>query len=192
MIRKWISEISGTSISIFTITSTIGGALSYLFGPWNKTFAGLLALMALDVITGVMTALKKKSAKTSDGKLSSKAGTDGLFKKVGIIIGVMSAYVSGLIFLPETEQAILLRDAVMCGFAFFEIVSIFENLNTLGVKIPPVVMKFIKAIKKKVYTEEPTNPSNESLIGDAEAKCDEKEEEALELLILGKDESGDK
>ena len=191
MIRKWISEISATSVSIFTITSTIGGALLYIFGPWNKIFAGLFILMGADVVTGVMTGLKKKSSKTEDGKLSSQAGTDGLFKKLGIIVGVMIAYVAGFIFLPDMEKAIAVRDAVICGFAFFEIVSVIENLNTLGVKMPPVMMKFINAIKKKIYADEPINPSNESL-SDAEAANDENEEEGLELLSLGKDEDGNK
>ena len=145
--------------------------------------------MGADVVTGVMTGLKKKSSKTEDGKLSSQAGTDGLFKKIGIIVGVMIAYVAGFIFLPDIEKAILLRDAVICGFAFFEIVSVIENLNTLGVKMPPVLLKFINVIKKKIYADEPINPSNESL-SDAEAANDEKEEEGLELLSLGKDENG--
>ena len=187
MIRKWISEISATSVSIFTVTSAIGGALVYIFGPWNATFAWLVILMGADVVTGVMTGIKKKSNKTEDGRLSSKAGTDGLFKKIGILIGVLISYAAGSMFLKDTEKAIVFRDAVICGFAFFEIVSVIENLNTLGVKFPPVFIKFIKAIKKKVYAEETDNPSNESL-SDAEEATDENEKEEIETLNLGEDE----
>jgi len=187
MIRKWASEITATSVSVFTVTSAIGGALVYLFGPWNKTFAWLVILMGADIITGVMTAIAQKSAKTEDGKFSSSAGTAGLFKKIGVLICIMATYGVGIIFLPKTEEAIVLRDAVICGFAFFEAASIFENLDKLGIKFPPVLIKFIKAIKKKVYSEkDPLNPSNESL-SDTEAANDEKEEE-IEPLNLGKDE----
>ncbi len=191
MIRKWAQEISATSISVFTIASTIGGALAYLFGPWNKIFAGLVILMGADFVTGVMTALAKKSGKTEDGKFSSSAGTLGLLKKIGVFIGVLVAYTGGIIFLPDTDQALVLRDAVICGFAFFELASIFENLDRLGVKIPPALIKFIKAIKNKVYEEkDTTNPGVESL-SDSEVANDENEEE-IEPLDLGEDEGNNK
>ena len=190
MIRKWASEITATSVSVFTVTSAIGGALVYLFGPWNKTFAWLVILMGMDLITGIMTALAKKSAKTEDGKFSSSAGTIGLFKKIGVLICVMVAYGGGTIFLPKTEEALVLRDAVICGFAFFEAASIFENLDKLGVKFPPVLIKFIKAIKKKVYSEDTINPENEPLSGEAEH--DENSKEEVEMLDLGQGKAGDK
>lgn len=186
MIRKWVDEINTASVVVFTGTSVISGALVYLFGPWNKVFAWLIIFMGADLITGIITAIVKKSAKTEDGKFSSAAGTVGLFKKIGVLICVMVAYGGGTVFLPTTEEALVLRDAVICGFAFFEVASIFENLDRLGVKFPPVLIKFVKKIKKKVYAEETTNPSDESL-SDAEAANDEKEEE-IELFSLGKDE----
>jgi toxin secretion/phage lysis holin len=180
MIRRWLSEITPLSATAFGAISTLGGALTYLFGAWNKIFVALVVFMAADVITGIMKAIKKKSDKTADGKLSSKAGTEGLFKKIGIFVGIMVAYWAGIMFLPNAEKAIWLRDAVICGFGFFELVSVIENLDALGVKIPPVLMKFIKAIKKKVYAEEPDNPIvTEAPISDEETIY-EKESEEME------------
>lgn len=177
MIRKWISEITLLSATTYGVVSTLGGLLTFLFGAWNKIFTALVVFMVADVITGVMKAIKKKSEKTADGKLSSKVGTEGLFKKIGIFIGIMVANWAGLMFLPDANQAILLRDAVICGFGFFEFISVIENLNAIGVKIPPVLMKFIKAIKKKVYAEEPDNPIvTEAPISDEENTYEESEE----------------
>ena len=179
MIRKWVSEITATSVSVFGAASAVGGILIYLFGPWNKLFMGLFVLFGADVITGVMTALKKKSDKTEDGKLSSKAGTEGLFKKIGVVVCIAVIYTLGYMFLPNEDQALLVRNMAICGFGFFEAVSVIENLNTLGVKIPPIVIKFIKVIKKKVYADEPINLNlTEEPVSDEENNYEEREEAA--------------
>lgn len=177
MIRKWLSEITPLNLSIFSITSAAGGALTYLFGPWNKLFAGLFILMAADVITGVMKAIAKKSEKTADGSLESSAGILGLFKKVGVLISILVVYVMGYMFLPNTDQALLARDMAICGFGFFEAKSIFENLDKLGFKIIPFIKKFMNLIKKKVDSMEPeTQTMTEELISDEEEKNEESEE----------------
>lgn len=180
MIRKWLSEITPLNLSIFSITSAAGGALTYLFGPWNKLFAGLFILMVADVITGVMKAIAKKSEKTADGKLESSAGIFGLFKKVGILISILVVYVIGYMFLPDINQAILARDMAICGFGFFEAKSIFENLDKLGVKIIPFIKKFMNLIKKKTDSMEPENQTvTEAPIPDEETIY-EKESEEME------------
>lgn len=177
MIRKWLSEITPLNLSIFSITSAAGGALTYLFGPWNKLFAGLFILMVADVITGVMKAIAKKSEKTTDGSLESSAGILGLFKKAGVLISILVVYVMGYMFLPDINQAILARDAAICGFGFFEAKSIFENLDKLGFKIIPFIKKFMNLIKKKVDSMEPeTQTMTEELISDEEEKNEESEE----------------
>lgn len=157
MIRRWLSEITLVSASVFAATSAIGGVLVYLFGPWNKLFAGLFILMGADVITGVMKAVAKKSEKTEDGKLKSSVGIEGLFKKAGIVICIMVVYVAGYMFLPDIQQAIVARDMAIYGFGFFEAKSILENLSKLGVEIIPFVKKFMNVLKKKVDTDKPVD-----------------------------------
>ena len=120
MIRRWLSEITVASAAVFATASVGGGVLTYLFGPWNKLFGGLFILMAADVITGVMKAIAKKSEKAEDGKLNSSVGINGLFKKVGILISILVAYTMGYMFLPNAEQAIIVRDATIYGFGFLK------------------------------------------------------------------------
>ena len=180
MIRKWLSEISATSLSIFAIAGSVGGALEYMFGPWNKLFAGLFILMGADVITGVMKAIVKKSEKTEDGKLSSSVGIIGLFKKAGIIIVIMVVYVSGWMCLPNPEHAILARNITIFGFGFFEAKSILENLSKMGVEITPFVIKFMKLIGKKVDSADPENLFNTEVPDSDEEPNNEKESEEVD------------
>ena len=64
--------MKGTIIK--TITAIVTGALSTLLGGWDMILEILLIVMALDYITGVVSAFKQKS-------VSSNKGYMGLVKK---------------------------------------------------------------------------------------------------------------
>ena len=57
--------------------AAIGGALSYVFGPWDAMITALVAAVVMDYVTGVAYAALSKT-------LSSAIGFKGLMKKVRI------------------------------------------------------------------------------------------------------------
>ena len=89
-----------------------------------------VSLMGLDVITGVTDAWIRK-------RLKSYKLREGLGKKVG----ELSALLLGALL----TQALTLPIYVLIGISFYivfmEVISIFENLQKLGVPIPGFIKK---------------------------------------------------
>ena len=61
------------------VLAGVSGVLSYIFGPWDAMIMVLIAVVALDYITGVAYAAVSKT-------LSSAIGFKGLLKKVFIFV----------------------------------------------------------------------------------------------------------
>lgn len=94
-----------------------------------------LALMAIDVLTGVIKAWVNKDFKSAVMRA-------GLGKKAGeIMILVVGELVSYGLFLPDAVM-----NCVSFYIIFMEFVSILENVDALGVPIP----KFIKDVINNV------------------------------------------
>ena len=65
---------------IKSAAAAIGGAAAYLWGPWDALITALIALVAIDYVTGVICA-------AVNGKLNSSVGFKGLMKKALIRAG---------------------------------------------------------------------------------------------------------
>ena len=116
---------------VSTICGAIGGAIASLFGGWSATMTTLLIFMIIDYISGLVVAgVFKKSEKTENGALESKAGFKGLCKK-----GMMFLFV------------------VMIGFIANELISITENAGLMGIPLPGVITKAIEILNDKSKTE---------------------------------------
>lgn len=102
-----------------------------------------LALMALDIITGLC-----KAYNTQDFK--SKKMRTGLSKKIGeiaiIVIGELFQY--GLC-LPT-----YIMSCVSLYITFMELMSIMENLNTIGVPIPHFFKKVLKEVDESLNADD--------------------------------------
>ena len=103
-----------------------GGAAAYLWGPWDALINALIALVALDYVTGVICAAANK-------RLSSEIGFKGLIKKAVIFALVAVAGVADKV-IPATNQAI--RAAVILFYIANEAISILENAAELGLPVP--------------------------------------------------------
>ena len=115
----WISYLAGL----------LGGALGWYFGGLDGLIFALLALSAIDYISGV-------SAAFAQHELSSSIGFTGIARKVMIFALVGAAnIVDKLIF----AQADTLRTAVIFFYIANETLSIIENAIKLGVPIPDVL-----------------------------------------------------
>ena len=139
-------------LKIWTILSAIGGFLMAQLGGWDKALYALVSLMAVDFILGIMKGFAGKSDKSESGKLSSEAGRNGLFKKMAMLLCVFIACVLDL-FLDSN----FIRECVILAFCIPEIVSIIENLQSLGVPIPPVFHKVIELMYSKVKVDDKKN-----------------------------------
>ena len=106
--------------------AALGGAAAYLWGPWDALINALIALVALDYVTGVICAAANK-------RLSSEIGFKGLIKKALIFALVAVAGVADKV-IPATNQAI--RAAVILFYIANEAISILENAAELGLPVP--------------------------------------------------------
>lgn len=115
--------------------------LSKLFGDFtinlNLLWIALVIGIVMDFATGIAKAYKE------NGKLSSSKLRDGGFKKCGIIFVVIMSLGLSKLF---CDTYFVITNSVIAYYIYTEIVSIIENLNEMGIPLPPI---FIKIIGKK-------------------------------------------
>ena len=133
-----LKEVVPTNMEIETgtIVSVAGTCITYLCG-WDDAMAALLALMALDYVTGVLAAIINPNMKPS-----SKRGFRGICKKVVVLAVVALGHsVSALV---GTETA---RDLVVWFFIGNEGLSIIENAANSGVPVPKRLERWLMQLK---------------------------------------------
>ena len=123
-----------------TILAVAGSFLAAQFGGWDAALETLVCFMAIDWLPVVF----KKSPKSENGTLESRAGWKGLCRK-----GMMLFFVLVAEKLDQLTQTNYLRDAVCIGFILNEAVSILENAGLMGVKIPEVLRSRIDVLRKE-------------------------------------------
>ena len=115
----------------------MSGVLSYIFGPWDAMIMVLIAVVALDYITGVAYAAVSKT-------LSSVIGFKGLLKKVFIFVLVaLSTMLDKLV--PATNGAV--RSAVCMFYIANEGLSILENAGRIGLPMPEALKGALVKLK---------------------------------------------
>jgi len=113
-----------------TLAAAAGAACAWWAGL-PAIAQALLIVQGADVLTGVLLAMMGKSSKSESGKVSSGALISGVMKKglewlvVGICVSVGGAL--------EMEG---IGGASMTYMIATELVSLMENLNLFGLKIP--------------------------------------------------------
>lgn len=129
---------------VFTVLALAGGALAELFGGWDKALQTLVIFMALDWITGgiLLPGVFRKSPKSANGAMESRAGWKGLCRKAMTLLYVLIAV--RLDMLMRTDY---LRNAVCIGFIANEALSIVENAALMGVPLPSAIQKGIEVLQ---------------------------------------------
>ena len=94
----------------------------------------VLAFILLDFMTGIFRAYK------NDGRVNSSKLRNGGFKKCGIILVIMLGYVLSLTF---NDRNFVIYHSVQAYYIYTELVSILENLDDLGVKLPKILEKIL-------------------------------------------------
>ncbi|MFM1581203.1 phage holin family protein [Helcococcus bovis] len=106
----------------------------------SPVFQGLIALIALDILTGVAKAIKNK-------KINSTIGINGLIKHTVVMLlqGLIAIYVRavGGANLTFISKSIGIFYIAQYGF------SLIENLNELNVPLPLWVSKFFSQLREQ-------------------------------------------
>lgn len=124
---------------IDTVAATAGAVFGFLYGEVTGLFWALIALMALDYVTGVIIAIISK-------KLSSAVGFKGLAKKLTILVFIAMGHIIDTYILGGTPA---LMSAVMLFYFANEGISIIENAVRLGLPVPEKLKDILEQIKKE-------------------------------------------
>lgn len=117
--------------------TAIGGFLSIIFGGFDNLMITLICFIALDYITGILSAIYNK-------KLSSKIGFKGIIKKVvSLLVVCVGVLLQNKVGIPSV------RDMIILFFISNEGISILENVSNTGLKIPPKLKKILKQIRSE-------------------------------------------
>lgn len=111
--------------------AAVCGAVAGAFGGWDRLLPVLLAMMAIDYLSGVTVALLGRSQKTGYGGLSSKVGARGIAKK-----GLMLLVVLVAALLDRAAETAVFRDGACWFYIANEGLSLLENLSLAGVPFP--------------------------------------------------------
>ena len=124
---------------IVMITGTIGTSVSFLVDGLGEAVTVLLFMMALDYISGLMSAVYKR-------KLNSRIGFNGLIRKSYYLLLLGSVYLIGTV----VDGISYAGDGLAIALIVMEFVSIVENGTKLNLPIPEPVKKVLLIVRGKV------------------------------------------
>lgn len=137
-------------IGIFSLVGIIGGFIAKAFGGWSDAMTTLVICMLIDYITGLIVAgVFKKSEKTADGGLESRAGWKGLARKFSTLLLVLVA-----VRLDMELGTDYICQCVIYGFMANECLSIVENMGLMGVPLPKAITGAITLLNRKGEADE--------------------------------------
>ena len=122
--------------------------LLVLFGGWDVLLRGVLALIIIDVLTGLLKALKA-------GTLSSLVARTGLVRKLALLLAIWltteldRVLVAGLAGSFGAAPVPVLRTLTCLYVIGTEGLSIVENLALLGVFLPKPVLEALGSIERR-------------------------------------------
>ena len=129
---------------LYSMIGAVGGFVAMAFGGWSEALITLIVFMAVDYVTGLAVAgIFKKSKKSENGALESRAGFKGLCRK-----GVALLIVLVAVRLDIIMHTTYIKDAVIITFVANESISIIENAGLMGVPVPSVIAKAIDVLRK--------------------------------------------
>lgn len=122
--------------------AAVGAFIAETLGGWDAMMKLLVALMAVDFLTGcLVAAVWKKSNKSESGALDSKASFKGLIKKGMILLMVWVG-----VLLDNALGATYVRNTVVLFFIGNEGLSLLENLGLMGVPFPDFLVKALEVL----------------------------------------------
>lgn len=140
---------------VLELLAAAGGAVASFFVQMPPLVWILLAVMTIDYITGIICGAMGKSSKTENGYIASHAAWQGLMKKALILLVVLLA---ALLDQAVSKGAGIQFEAVMGAtclwFIASEGLSILENVATMGVPVPKILLKLLEVMRAKGDVQE--------------------------------------
>ena len=132
-----------------TAVGAVGAVFAKLFGGWDGSIATLMIFMAIDYLSGLLLAgVFKKSPKSENGALESRAGFKGLVRKAETLLIVALA-----VRLDMLTGQNFIASGVVIAFIANEAISITENAALIGVPLPGVLIRAIDVMKQEKQIE---------------------------------------
>lgn len=147
---------------ITEILAAIGGAVVSFFTTMPPLVYILIGVMSIDYVTGLICGAMGKSKKTETGYLASHEAWKGLLKKGVILLVVLLA---NLLDIAVSKGAGITVEAVMGAtclwFIASEGLSILENVASMGVPVPKILINLLEIMRQKGDGKEEQKPAEE-------------------------------
>lgn len=124
--------------SVLGFLRKLGQSALHLLGGWDATLRLLVAMMAMDYISGLIVAAMGRSPKTAVGFIDSRAGLRGLLRK-GLILMVLAVAAQ----IDATVDSAFVRAATAWFYIINEAISIIENAALAGLPLPEKLLSFL-------------------------------------------------
>ncbi len=140
---------------ILELLAAAGGAVVSFFVQMPPLVWILLAVMTIDYITGLICAAMGKSSKTENGYIASHVAWQGLMKKALILLVVLlAALLDEAVSKGAGIQFAAVMGATCLWFIASEGLSILENVATMGVPVPKILLKLLEVMRAKGDVQE--------------------------------------
>lgn len=135
---------------ILEILSAIGGAIASFFITMPPLVWILIAVMTIDYVTGLICAAMGKSQKTESGYLASHAAFVGLLKKALILsVVLLAALLDQAVSQGAGIEFAAVMGATCLWFIASEGLSVLENVASMGVPVPGILLKLLDLMRSK-------------------------------------------
>jgi toxin secretion/phage lysis holin len=142
--------------------AAIGGAIASFFCGLPPIMWVLIAVMSIDYITGILCGLMGKSPKTPTGGLSSNEAFKGLLKKALILLVVLlAALLDKAVSMGTGVSFEAVAGATCLWFIASEGFSILENVASMGVPVPKILLQALEIMRSKGNVPEKTEEEKE-------------------------------
>lgn len=151
---------------VIEFLSAIGGAIASFFTTMPPLVYILIGVMSIDYVTGLICGAMGRSKKTETGYLASHEAWKGLLKKGVILLVVLLA---NLLDIAVSKGAGITVEAVMGAtclwFIASEGLSILENVASMGVPVPKILIRMLEIMREKGDAPEEKKPEEEKQDG---------------------------
>ena len=135
---------------ITEILAAVAGAIASFFTTMPPLVYVLIGVMSIDFLTGLRCGVLGKSKKTENGYLASHEAFRGLMKKMLIIlVVVLAACLDYAVSLGAGITFEAVMGATCLWFIASEGLSILENVASMGVPVPAILLNLLEIMRKK-------------------------------------------
>lgn len=137
-----------THEKICGIIAIVGGAIAKLVGGFDYTLKAMILLMVIDILCGVVCAGFFKVSKYDKKGITSNALFKGILRKITALMLVAIAVV-----IDNVLGIDYVRNGVVIYFIATEGISVLENMISIGIPVPKVILRLLENIKETAETD---------------------------------------